>query len=336
MKKHINIPVFVPHMGCPHACVFCNQRTITGCAAPDFSKVGEEIENALSTTDPSRQDIQIAFFGGSFTGIDRGDMIFLLSEAKKFIDAGKVNSIRLSTRPDYIDEEIIGILKEYGVKTVELGIQSCSDKVLSACGRGHDFACSGRAAKLIVGSGLEFVGQMMTGLPEASPEDEVFTARRIVSLGASAARIYPTVVFCGTALADMAAEGKYIPLTREENISRSEAAFEVFADAKVPVIRIGLQSSEALVSGNGIACGDYCEAIGEMCIGRYFEKKMSALCAGMTGKTVTLLVNPSRISSSVGYGGENRRKITENIGLAALKIKPCEECSEFEVRIKTE
>lgn len=336
MKKHINIPVFVPHMGCPHACVFCNQKAITGHGVPDFSHVASEIENALKTTDPAKQDIQIAFFGGSFTGIDRGDMIYLLSVAKEFINAGKVGSIRLSTRPDYIDAEIIDILKAYGVKTVELGIQSCSDKVLSACGRGHDSLCSYRASELIVSSGLSLVGQMMIGLPESDEADEIFTAKQIVRLGASAARIYPTVVFSGTELAKMAERGEYLPLSREEAVSRSEAAFGIFAKAGVDVIRIGLQSSESLVSGREIACGDYCEAIGEMCIGRYFEKEISALCVGLDGKNVTVLVHPSRISSAVGYGGENRRKITESFGLHSLKIKPCDGLREFEVRIKTE
>ena len=165
MKTHANIPIFVPHMGCPNACVFCNQRTISGHNVPDFTKVGDEIENALSTVDLSRRTAQIAYFGGSFTAIDRKDMIYLLSVAKKFIDDGRVESIRISTRPDCIDEEIIEILRSYGVKSVELGIQSISEKVLLLSGRGHGADCCKRAAELITGAGMEFVGQMMTGLP---------------------------------------------------------------------------------------------------------------------------------------------------------------------------
>ena len=213
-------------MGCPHACVFCNQKTISGHDKPDFSKVKDEIEKALGSVDLARQEAQIAFFGGSFTGIEREDMVFLLSAAKEFIDDGRVGSIRISTRPDYIDGEIIGILKKYGVKSVELGIQSISDSVLRVCERGHDAATSVMAGKMIVDAGLELVGQMMTGLPSATEEDEIKTAEAIVNMGASAARIYPTVVFKGTELARMAERGEYTPLSREEAIERSEKAFD--------------------------------------------------------------------------------------------------------------
>lgn len=150
MKTHANIPIFVPHMGCPNACVFCNQRTISGHNVPDFTKVESEIENALSTIDLSKRTVQIAYFGGSFTAIDREDMIYLLSVAKKFIDDGRVESIRISTRPDCIDEEIVGILRSYGVKSVELGIQSSSERVLEVSGRGHGFECCKKASALIM------------------------------------------------------------------------------------------------------------------------------------------------------------------------------------------
>lgn len=334
MKTHANIPIFVPHMGCPNACVFCNQRTISGHNVPDFTKVESEIENALSTIDLSKRTVQIAYFGGSFTAIDREDMIYLLSVAKKFIDDGRVESIRISTRPDCIDEEIVGILRSYGVKSVELGIQSSSERVLEVSGRGHGFECCKKASALIIGAGMEFVGQMMTGLPGSTKEDEIRTAEAIADMGAVAARIYPTVVFKGTKLADMTYCGGYVPMSREEAIERTEAAFEVFAERGIKVIRIGLQSGEALVSGEEIACGDYSEAIGEMCISRYFEKKLSALCKGLSGEKVTVFCNPRRVSCAVGYKGENKTKIKEEFGLSALKISPCEELSEFEVRIK--
>ena len=148
MKKHRNIPIFVPHLGCPNTCVFCNQRKISGCQKADFSSVEKEIEEALATI-PLGTEVQIAFFGGSFTGIDRADMLYLLKTAKKYIDAGKVESIRLSTRPDYIDEEILDILSEHGVKTIELGIQSMSDDVLKKSGRGHTAGQTEKACRLI-------------------------------------------------------------------------------------------------------------------------------------------------------------------------------------------
>lgn len=336
MKTHANIPIFVPHMGCPNNCVFCNQRTISGHNVPDFTKVGDEIENALSTIDPSRRTAQIAYFGGSFTAIDRSDMIYLLSVAKRFIDDGRVESIRISTRPDCIDEEITEILRLYGVKSVELGIQSISERVLMTCGRGHGADCCKRAAELITGAGMEFIGQMMTGLPGSTKDDEIRTAVAIADMGAVAARIYPTVVFKGTRLAEMAERGEYVPMSREDAVDRTEAAFEAFAERGIKVIRIGLQSGEALVSGDEIACGDYSEAIGEMCISRYFEKKISAVCGGLSGRDVTVYCNPRRISCAVGYKGENREKIKEKFGLRSIKISPCDGLSEFEIRINTD
>lgn len=334
MKTHANIPIFVPHMGCPNACVFCNQRTISGHNVPDFSKVESEIEAALSTIDLSKRTVQIAYFGGSFTAIDRADMIYLLSVAKKFIDDGRAESIRISTRPDCIDGEIVKILRSYGVKSVELGIQSASEDVLKVSGRGHGFECCKKAASLIIGAGMEFVGQMMIGLPGSTKDDEVRTAKAIADMGAVAARIYPTVVFKGTRLAEMAESGEYSPMSRDDAVDRTEAAFEVFAERGIKVIRIGLQSGEALVSGEEIACGDYSEAIGEMCISRYFEKKISELCKGLCGEAVTVLCNPRRLSCAVGYKGENKTKIREKFGLSALKISPCEGLSEFELKIK--
>lgn len=333
MKKHINIPIFVTHLGCPHMCVFCNQRTIAGREAPDFSKVGDEIEAALSSVDTSAQEAQIAFFGGSFTGIDREDMLYLLSVGKKFIDDGRVKSIRISTRPDYIDDGIIEILLRYGVRAVELGVQSCSDKVLQICERGHSAEETYAAAKKITDAGLEFYGQMMTGLPGSTAEDEVFTAREIVRMGAVGARIYPTVVFRGTRLAEMARAGEYVPLSQEENVERAERVFEVFQAAGVNVIRIGLQSSETLTSGEEVACGEYDEAIGEMVIARYFEKKLRALITSKNEKNITVYVNPRRISCAVGYRGENRKKLTAENGLSSLKILGDEKLGEFDVRI---
>ena len=336
MKKHVNIPIFVPHMGCPHTCVFCNQRTISGHGRPDFSKVSEEISAALETVDTSRQDAQIAFFGGSFTGIDREDMIYLLSVAKKFTDDGRVSSVRISTRPDYIDEEIIGILKEYGVGSVELGIQSCSDKVLSVCERGHDADTSRAAGRMLSETGFELVGQMMIGLPGSEPQDEIDTAREIIAMGAKAARIYPTVVFRDTKLAKMAERGEYVPLSREEIISRSADVLEEFVRAGVDVIRIGLQSSEALTSGDEVACGDYSESIGEMIISRLFYDRLSALCSGCSGKSVTAYVDPRRISCAIGHRGENKTALKEKFKLKNLKVLGDETLSEFEIRVTTD
>lgn len=178
-KNHVNIPVFIPHLGCPNMCVFCNQRAISGVSSfiPDMAE--ETIETALSSLDGMADRTEIAFFGGSFTGIDRELMVSLLDLAQSYVEDGRVSGIRMSTRPDYIDGEIISILKNYTVKAVELGIQSTSDKVLAASKRGHTSECSFRAMTMLRDAGFTTVGQMMIGLPLSTREDEVKTAEDI-------------------------------------------------------------------------------------------------------------------------------------------------------------
>ena len=158
--RHINIPVFIPHLGCPNMCVFCNQRRISGTVQYSRDDVVKTIEEALATVSPE-QEAQIAFFGGSFTGIDRDEMIYLLETGYGYVKSGRVSSIRLSTRPDYIDTEILDILSRYGVKTIELGLQSMSDRVLAACKRGHTAQTGREACRMIKGRGFELIGQMM-------------------------------------------------------------------------------------------------------------------------------------------------------------------------------
>ena len=270
MKEHVNIPVFIPHLGCPHDCVFCNQRKISGHEHADLSAVRDEISSALETVKDG-QRVQIAYFGGSFTGIPREDMIYLLKIAKSFIDNGKVDSVRLSTRPDYIDGEILDILEKYGVRSIELGLQSMNDEVLAIAERGHTAECAERACKAIKERGFELIGQMMTGLPGATVSDEVQTAQKIAEL-CDGARIYPTVVFRGTRLCEMAQSGEYEMPSFDDLVSRTTAALRVFVDEKKPVIRIGLQSSDGVLDENNVFSGTYHPAIGEICYSRLYRE----------------------------------------------------------------
>ena len=218
--RHVNIPIFIPHLGCPNQCVFCNQRTISGVEKFDPENVREQIDLALETIEDDAE-VEIAFFGGSFTGIDRELMVELLDIGYSYIQADRVKSLRCSTRPDYIDEEIIGILKNYGVKIVELGLQSLCNSVLEKSKRGHYFEAEEKSCRLIVESGLELVGQMMIGLPGSDLDSELETARFIINAGARAARIYPTIVFRETELCQMTHDGEYTPLSLDDAISRS-------------------------------------------------------------------------------------------------------------------
>jgi len=280
-KKHVNIPVFIPHLGCPNNCVFCNQRSISGKKSFEAESVIPEIEEVLATLKDGTE-AEIAFFGGSFTGIDRELMISLLDIAQKYIDGGKVSGIRLSTRPDYISKEIIDILRRYGVKTVELGIQSMDDKVLEASKRGHTSAQTREACKLVKEAGFDLIGQMMVGLPGANVESEKNTARAICDMGAHGARVYPTVVFYETELCEMSKAGAYSPLSENDAVMRTKEVLKVFDAFGVPCIRVGLCASENLSSPEAVFGGANHSAIGEMAIGEIFYEKMDELISALT------------------------------------------------------
>ena len=311
--RHVNIPVFIPHLGCPNQCVFCNQRTISG--VDDFvaDDVRRIIDDALETVE-NDAEVEIAFFGGSFTGIDRTLMISLLEIAHSYIASGRVSSIRCSTRPDYIDAEILDILKKYGVKTVELGLQSTSDKVLEITKRGHNFEAELKSCQMIVDYGFDLVGQMMIGLPGSDIDSEIETARFIVSMGAVGARIYPTVVFRDTELCFMTEAGEYTSLSLDDAVRRSAAVLEVFIEAGVEVIRIGLQSSENLSDPESYVAGPNHSALGELVIGEvYYNKICKSLShPNLSGnENITVLVSRGSLSKAVGQNKRNKLRLVE-------------------------
>lgn len=341
-KKHANIPIFIPHEGCGNACVFCSQRKITGVDAGSSRDIRPEIEKALSTINENDYETEIAFFGGSFTGIDRGLMISLLSTAYGFIESGRVSSIRISTRPDYIDEEILEILKKYSVKNIELGLQSMDDEVLSMSKRGHTAAVSKKACRMIVDNGFALTGQMMVGLPGSTAEKEVMTANDICSLGAVSARIYPTVVFYGTELYNMAVSGRYTPITNEAAAQRCAEAYKVFLKNNVKVLRVGLQSSENLSDESQVYAGANHPAIGEMCESRiYFDKcveKIELLTRKNHSCTSILKIYCpyGEVSKVAGQKRINKKKIEEycslkNIKISEIKIIEKENIAKFDV-----
>ena len=322
-KRHVNIPVFIPHLGCPNDCIFCNQRSISGKRSFDEGAVKDGIEAALATVPDC--EAEIAFFGGSFTGIDRGLMIRLLDTAENFVRDGRVTGKRLSTRPDYISREILDILSRYTVKTVELGIQSMDDNVLSAAKRGHTAADSENACRLVKEYGFSLVGQMMTGLPYSTPESEIMTAERICGLSADGARIYPTMVFHGTELEKMTLDGRYIPPVPDDAVSRTAGVLGVFVSHGVPVIRIGLHSGETLYAEDGIAFGAYHPAMGELVEGElYYRAECRELekYSGMTsGRTAVFTVPSAEISKAAGQKRRNTVRLINNFGLSGVKFR---------------
>ncbi len=326
MKRHINIPIFIPHLGCPNACVFCNQRRISGKMSFDVLAVDEELKKATKTIDYQNSEVEIAFFGGSFTGIDREQMIYLLGLAKKYIDLGKAQSVRISTRPDYIDEEILDILEEYCVTDIELGLQSFDEQVLLASKRGHSAERARQACRMIKARGFNLVGQMMLGLPSSTLESELMTAREIAALECDAARIYPTVVLCETELAEMLNDGVYTPLEMDDAIRRAKEVLEVFVSARVPVIRLGLHAAENMSDPDIVEGGAYHSALGELV---YSELYYSRICKyieehnmreKLVGKELTIYAPCGETSKVSGQKRANKLRIQNEYNVKKIKI----------------
>lgn len=327
--KHKNIPIFIPHLGCPNMCVFCNQRSISGKHSFCREQVKADIDKALATISPDSV-VEIAYFGGSFTGIDRDLMIYLLDLAKSYVDnksegRATVRGIRMSTRPDYINEEIMEILSDYPVKTVELGLQSMDDRVLGLSNRGHTHRDAELACRLIKKRGYRLVGQMMIGLPGSDLKNELETARKICDMGADEARIYPTVVFYDTELAKMCQRGEYKPLEIEDAIYRSKEVLKIFNSRGVECIRIGLCASDNLGDANQVKGGANHPALGELVMGElYFDSMCSQLDScqeNIAGKEICFAVPFGEVSKAVGQGGRNRKRILEKYKIRKLTIE---------------
>lgn len=236
-----NISIFVPHIGCPCRCTFCDQRTISGQTAPPTpADVRAACEKAFEKDGFS---YEIAFFGGSFTAIDPAYMQSLLAAAAPYVQAGKATGIRVSTRPDCVDDAVLALLKSYGVTAVELGCQSMDDRVLTRCRRGHTAADSIAAAQCVHRAGLELGVQMMTGLPGDTDDTALETAGQLIALRPATVRIYPTVVLAGTELERQYRSGDYVPQTVEQAVDLCSRLVPLFTAAGVRIIRLGLHSS---------------------------------------------------------------------------------------------
>lgn len=254
MKKHAIIPIFIPHLGCPCQCVFCNQQKITArTKAVSTDEVRETVERYLSTLaglDPS--EIEIAFYGGSFTAIPIDAQTAYLEVANEYIDQGRVSSLHISTRPDCIDEEILSNLKRYNVSTIELGVQSFSDEVLRLSKRGHDSDTARKAARLVKERGFKLGIQLMIGLPGDSLESCIYSARETAALSPELARLYPTLVIDGTELYDMYEDGNYEALSKEEALLRTKEMYKILHKAGINIMRVGLKSTD-IIGGSDLS-----------------------------------------------------------------------------------
>ena len=315
------LPVFVPHWGCPHACVFCNQRRISGAVMPATAEdVKKAIQEAAAFL-PKGGKRQLAFYGGSFTAIPVKEQEALLGAAKEALDRGEIDAVRLSTRPDAIDETVLSRLKAFGVETIELGAQSMDNKVLQLAGRGHTAHDVERASELIKAAGFRLILQMMTGLPGSSDESDAETARRLIALKPDGVRIYPTVIVRDTALFDMWQAGEYEEHTVEDAVRVCAKIVPLFEQAGIPIIRLGLNPTEEL-SGGAAAGGAYHPALGELVKSRILLEKARALLKGTEpGSRVTLMVGRGKASQMAGQHRENIRRLTGEYALSDLKIR---------------
>lgn len=315
MKKY-NIPIFIPHEGCPHDCVFCNQRKITGVSTTVKPSDAERIiEEYLGFLPNKEKTIEAAFFGGSFTGLPLELQEEFYRAAAKF--RPQINGIRLSTRPDYINDDTLELAEKYGVTMIELGAQSASDKVLSTNNRGHTFEQTCTAVEKIkarkIGVGL----QMMTGMYGSTAEADILTAKRLAELKPDCARIYPVLVLKDTALEKLYLSGEYTPLTLEKAVEVSAVALEEFDKYSIPVIRIGLHIGEDLREPGNVAAGPLHPALGELIEGRVWrsriEKKIQKNDA--ENKNTEIRVPECMVSKAVGHKRCNLIYFKEKYGI---------------------
>ncbi|MBR6528761.1 MAG: radical SAM protein [Firmicutes bacterium] len=321
MKKHAIIPIFIPHKGCPNDCVFCNQRKITA-RSEDVTRedISKTVDTYMSTLgEMNVETIELSFFGGSFTGIPMEEQREYLAVAKEYKDSGIIQKIHLSTRPDYINREILDNLKSYSVDVIELGVQSFAEPVLKASGRGHNASCVYEACRLIKEYGFTLGIQLMIGLPDDTYEFDVFSAKEAVSLGPDIARLYPTVVIKDTALWDMMECGKYVPMAEEDAVMRTAAMYKILTDAGINVIRVGLKSSD-IISDDSNTAGTFHPAFRQLVEGflakESLEKQVNFLYPNIKDMfderyticpTAAFISNAKCYNNMFGHGGENRK-----------------------------
>jgi len=327
--SHSNISIFVPHKGCPNKCSFCNQNSITGSQkAPTAIEVKATCQKAFSEI-YDRENTEIAFFGGSFTAIDREYMLELLECVQEFIGDGKFKGIRVSTRPDCINIEVLSLLKQYNVTSIELGVQSMNDMVLLINDRGHSSQDVKNAVSLIRQFDFELGLQMMVGLYKSTPEFDIFTAEEIIKLSPETVRIYPVVILKNTKLATLFQTGEYIPYTLEKAVSISAQLIEMFEENDIKIIKLGLHASEMVESD--LLGGIYHPAFKELCYNQIYLKKLIEISKNVKDKSFAIEVPARRISQVIGQKKSNIIAM-KKLGFD-IKAIPSQDIDEREIKI---
>lgn len=312
-KRHFTIPVFIPEEACPNRCVFCNQHHIAGTErAPSVSEVIDKVNEFLATIPPD-SETEIGFFGGNFTGIPRQEQIAYLASVQTYIEKGQVSGIRISTRPDYIDQESLQILRKFHVRAIELGAQSFDEQVLLLAGRGHTVRQVHEASAMIKDAGFSLGLQMMIGLPGDTREKSLFTANEIIRLGADNTRIYPTLVIKDTELEQLFHAGKYQPLSLGKAVDQVAELVPLFIQSGVKILRIGLHPSEGLIDHTSLVAGPFHVAFGEMVFTEIWRRVFKNMFFE-NGKRnlLTLTLAPGMRNAAIGHKAMNKAILMQN------------------------
>lgn len=340
MRKHYIIPIFVPHLGCPNDCVFCNQKSISGQQKMITKEdVKNTIDKFLASIKDKESKKEVAFFGGSFTGIDVDKQEEFLQTAYEYIKQGKIHSIRISTRPDYIDKPILKRLKKYKVETIELGVQSANDYILRQSNRGHTFEDVKKASKLIRWHGFKLGHQMMVGLPESTKIDEINTAKELIKLKPKMVRIYPVLVIKNTRLEKEYLAGNYTPLTVTQAVETCKELVAMFNRNKVEIIRVGLQNTDEITDpsteGSEVVAGPYHPAFRQLVeSGLWYDVIVSKIKElNVKIKKVQVTVNPQDANNVIGHKRENIEKLRDMYNLDLI-VKQSKEVKQGKLEIE--
>ena len=319
-KRHLVVPIFIPFAGCPHKCIFCEQKKISG--VPDQIKIPEILDRAVSSPHfYDTENREIAFYGGTFTNLLPKTMEEMLSSVSPYIKSGKFKSIRISTRPDAIDDDICLLLKDKGVKTVEIGVQSMNDEVLTLSGRGHKAADTICSMELLHKYDFITGVQLMPGLPGDNLKRFMGTIADITVLSPDLARLYPAVVIKGTSLSEKFYEGHYKPLELDEAVAWCAEAATTLEESGVNVIRIGLMEARSLSKENNVIAGPYHPAFGHMVRSLQYHRRIEKYLKKPPWEKVCVLVNKNELALFCGYRNDGIRRVSDALQTEITGVK---------------
>lgn len=336
-SKPFVIPIFIPHAGCPHRCVFCNQKAITRSRVPISStaQIQSDIHEYLTYLRPGRKPVQVAFFGGNFLGIDPGEIIRLLNVATEFVHEGRVDGIRFSTRPDTLTDEAMNLLSGYPVSTIEIGAQSMNDAVLSLSRRGHTAQDTVAAAQRVKSGGYDLGIQMMVGLPGDDASIALSSGRSIAALHPDFVRIYPTVVLAGSPLSAWYRQGRYAPLSLADAVTLVKNQYLMFQNHRIGVIRMGLQATADMEKDSVLLAGPYHPAFGHLVLSEIFrDRAVELLDHEPAGReAVELRVHPKYISAMRGMKNETIHYLKNRYRFRRIDVRGDMTVPEGDVRV---